>query len=88
MNRTYLRPSTKAYDGMNSIEEIMGEYSAYLLHLSDKDLIREYKERRHAWLDSPTIMNVEMFRRVKSKMLEYGLSTGERLTNIEEEREM
>lgn len=73
MERVYLRPSTKAYDGMNSIEEIIGEYNGYTSILSDKDLKREYENIRTAWLNSPTIMNVRMFELAKRKMLERGL---------------
>lgn len=85
MSKIILKSSTKAYDGMNSIEDIMGEYSAYLLMLSDKDLKREYEERRSNWLESPTIMNVEMFRRVKNKMLEHGLFGSKENSNFERE---
>ena len=73
MERTYLRPSTQAYDGMNSIEEILGEYKGYTSILSDKDLKGEYENIRTAWLNSPTIMNVRMFEVAKQKMLERGL---------------
>lgn len=85
MNKIILKPSTKAYDGMNSIEDIMGEYSAYLLLLSEKDLKREYEERRNNWLNSPTIMNVEMYRRVKMKALEHGLFGSKENANFERE---
>ena len=73
MERTYLRPSTQAYDGMNSIEEILGEYKGYTSILSDRDLKGEYENIRTAWLNSPTIMNVRMFEVAKQKMLERGL---------------
>ena len=73
MERTYLRPSTQAYDGMNSIEEILGEYKGYTSILSDRDLKGEYQNIRTAWLNSPTIMNVRMFEVAKQKMLERGL---------------
>lgn len=73
MNTTYLRPSTIAYDGMNSIDEIMGEYNGYLSVLSERDLKLEYAERKTAWLESPTILNVRMFEKAKNKMLEKGL---------------
>ena len=73
MERTYLRPSTQAYDGMNSIEEILGEYKGYTSILSDRDLKGEYENIRSAWLNSPTIMNVRMFEVAKQKMLERGL---------------
>ena len=72
MERVFLRPSTIAYDGMNSIEEILGEYKGYTSILSDSDLKGEYQNIRTAWLNSPTIMNVRMFEIAKSKMLEKG----------------
>ena len=75
MERTFLRPSTTAYDGMNSIEEILGEYNGYTSVLSDKDLKGEYENIRNAWLNNPTIMNVRMFEIAKKKMLERGLMT-------------
>ena len=73
MERVYLRPSTIAYDGMNSVEEILGEYSGYLSVLSDADLKREFRDISAAWMASPTVMNVRMFQRAKQKMLEKGL---------------
>ena len=73
MERTYLRPSTKAYDGMNSIDEIVGEYNGYTSILSDRDLASEYRNIRGAWLKSPTILNVRMFEIAKQKMIERGL---------------
>ena len=73
MEITYLRPSTKYYDGMNGIEEILGEYNDYTSILSDKDLKGEYENIRSAWLNSPTILNVRMFEVAKQKMLERGL---------------
>ena len=73
MEKTFLRPSTIAYDGMNSIEEIMGEYNGYLSVVSDRDLKTEFAERRASFVSSPTVMNVRMFKRVKEKMLERGL---------------
>ena len=73
MERTYLRPSTIAYDGMNSIEEILREYNGYTSILSDSDLKGEYQNIRSAWLNSPTIMNVRMFELAKQKMIERGL---------------
>lgn len=86
MNKTYLRPSTTAYDGMNSIDEIMGEYNAYLSVLSDKDLLVEFYEKRHEWIESPTILNVRMFQKAKSKVLEKGLLNNQEY--FETEREM
>lgn len=73
MNKTFLRPSTIAYDGMNSIDEIMGEYNGYLSVLPDKDLKTEFSERRTEFNSSPTILNVRMYKRAKQKMLERGL---------------
>lgn len=73
MGKIILKPSTKAYDGMNSIEEIMREYSGYLSVISDKDLKTEFGERQSEFLSSPTIMNVSKFKRSKKKMLERGL---------------
>lgn len=73
MVKTFLRPSTIAYDGMNSIDEIMGEYNGYLSVLSDKDLKLEFLERKSEFVSSPTISNVRMFERAKQKMLERGL---------------
>ena len=73
MEKIILKPSTKAYDGMNSIEEIMGEYNGYLSVISDKDLKTEFDERKSDFLSSPTIMNVRMFKRSKEKMLDRGL---------------
>jgi len=73
MERTYLRPSTQAYDGMNSIEEILEEYKGYTSILSDRDLKGEYENIRSAWLKSPTILKVRMFEVAKQKMIERGL---------------
>lgn len=73
MEKTFLRPSTIAYDGMNSIEEIMGEYNGYLSVVSDRDLKTEFAERRANFVSSPTVINVRMFKRAKEKMLERGL---------------
>lgn len=73
MERIYLRPSTQAYDGMNSIEEILGEYNGYTSILSDKDMKGEFQNIKTAFLKSPTIMNVRMFEIAKQKMLERGL---------------
>lgn len=73
MEKVILKPSTKAYDGMNSIDEIIGEYDAYLALLSDKDLKCEFEERKTAWLSCPTISSVRMYMRCKEKMLERGL---------------
>ena len=81
MERTYLRPSTNAYDGMNSIEEILGEYNGYTSILSDKDLKGEYENIRSAWLNSPTIMNIRMFELAKNKMLERGLMSPQNSNN-------
>ena len=80
MERTYLRPSTKAYDGMNSIDEIVGEYNGYTSILSDRDLAVEYRNIRGAWMKSPTILNVRMFECAKRKMLERGLLTEQTVT--------
>ena len=77
MERIYLRPSTQAYDGMNSIEEILGEYNGYTSILSDKDMKGEFQNIRTAFLKSPTIMNVRMFEIAKQKMLERGLMTSQ-----------
>ena len=73
MERVFLRPSTIAYDGMNSIDEIVGEYDAYLSILSDVDLKREFRDISATWMGSPTVMNVRMFQKAKQKMLERGL---------------
>lgn len=73
MGKIILKPSTKAYDGMNSNEEIMREYNGYLSVISDKDLKTEFGERQLDFLSSPTILNVRMFKRSKKKMLERGL---------------
>ena len=73
MERVYLKPSTIAYDGLNSIEEIVGEYKGFLSILSDKDLKLEYAEIQSKWIASPTVMNVRMFENAKQKMLERGL---------------
>ena len=72
MERVFLRPSTIAYDGMNSIDEIVGEYKGFLSVLSDADLKREYSEIQSKWVSSPTIMNVRMFELAKNKMIEKG----------------
>ncbi len=87
MERTYLRPSTKAYDGMNSIDEIVGEYNGYTSILSDKDLKSEFENIRTAWLNSPTIMNVRMFECAKRKMLERGLMS-DKISISENDAEM
>ena len=87
MEKTFLRPSTKAYDGMNSIEEILGEYVGYTSILSDKDLKGEYANIRAAWLNSPTIMNVRMFEIAKQKMLERGLLS-QQISNSEKGSEL
>ena len=72
-NQKYIiKPSTFAYDGMNTIEEILGEYHGYLGLLSEKDLKREYLMRSEEFSSSPTIFNVRMFMKVKQKMLEKG----------------
>ena len=73
MERVFLRPSTIAYDGMNSIEEIVGEYCAYLSILSDADLKREFRDMTAKWMASPTVINVRMHQKAKQKMLERGL---------------
>lgn len=88
MGITFIRPSTKAYDGMNSIEEIMGEYNGYLSVLSERDLKLEFAERRSAWLSSPTILNVRMFERAKEKMLEHGFEIGSFVCENLKEKEM
>ena len=44
MGNIILKPSTFAYDGMNSIEEILGEYNAYLKLLPYNELKREFTE--------------------------------------------
>ena len=87
MERTYLRPSTKAYDGMNSIDEIVREYNGYTSILSDRDLASEYRNIRGAWLKSPTILNVRMFEIAKQKMRERGL-LAEQIASSENDVEM
>lgn len=82
MEKIFLRPSTIAYDGMNSIEEIMGEYNGYLAVLPDKDLKREFEERKTEWLSCPTIASVRMYQRCKDKMLERGLMSSESELNF------
>ncbi|MBE5755560.1 MAG: hypothetical protein IJ310_05735 [Clostridia bacterium] len=72
--RYIIKPSTFAYDGMNTIEEILGEYNGYLGVLDSNDLKKEYIERSREFSSSPTIFNVRMFLRVKEKMLERGFN--------------
>jgi hypothetical protein len=72
--RYIIKPSTFAYDGMNTIEEILGEYNGYLGLLDKKDLKQEYLLRSKEFSSSPTIFNVRMFLRVKEKMLEKGFN--------------
>ena len=81
MGNIILKPSTFAYDGMNSIEEILGEYNAYLKLLPYNELKREFEERKSAWLGLPTILNIRMYQRSKAAMLERGLLS-ERIKNI------
>ena len=73
MGKVFLRPSTKAYDGLNNIEEILGEYQGYLSILSDSDLKNEFKNIKKEWLGSPTVLNVRMYENAKQKMIERGL---------------
>lgn len=87
MSKTFIRPSTIAFDGMNSIEEILKEYQGYLSVLSDNDLKLEFAERKSTWLSSPTILNVRMFEMAKAKILERGLETGGILQNNNQEME-
>lgn len=82
MERVYLRPSTIAYDGMNSVDEIVGEYAAYLSVLSDADLKREFRDMSAKWMACPTVMNVRMHQRAKQKMLERGLLEQRQLHEI------
>lgn len=72
--RFIIKPSTFAYDGMNTIEEILGEYNGYLGLLDNNDLKQEYLTRSKEFSSSPTIYNVRMFLRVKEKMLERGFN--------------
>lgn len=72
--RYIIKPSTFAYDGMNTIEEILGEYNGYLGVLGTNDLKQEYLLRSGEFSSSPTIFNVRMFLRVKEKMLEKGFN--------------
>lgn len=72
--RFIIKPSTFAYDGMNTIEEILGEYNGYLGLLDKNDLKQEYMLRSKEFSSSPTIFNVRMFLRVKEKMLEKGFN--------------
>ena len=72
--RYIIKPSTIAYDGMNTIEEILGEYNGYLGVLSSKDLKQEYLQRSKEFGSSPTIFNVRMYLKVKEKMLERGFN--------------
>ena len=76
--RFIIRPSTFAYDGMNTIEEILGEYNGYLDLLDENDLKREFSLRNKEFMSSPTIFNVRMYMRAKEKMLEKGLLGGVR----------
>lgn len=72
--RYIIKPSTFAYDGMNTIEEILGEYNGYLGVLGNNDLKQEYLLRRGEFSSSPTIFNVRMYLKVKEKMLEKGFN--------------
>ena len=72
--RYIIKPSTFAYDGMNTIEEILGEYNGYLSVLSSKDLKQEYLQRSKEFSSYPTIFNVRMYLKVKEKMLERGFN--------------
>ncbi len=72
--RFIIKPSTFAYDGMNTIEEILGEYNGYLGLLDKNDLKQEYMLRSKEFSSSPTIFNVRMFLRAKEKMLERGFN--------------
>lgn len=69
----YIKPSTFAYDGMNTIDEILGEYNGYLDMLDLNDLKREYSMRSVEFSSSPTVFNVRIFLRAKEKMIEKGL---------------
>ena len=68
-----IKPSTFAYDGMNTIDEIMGEYDGFLSILSDNDLIDEFKLRSKEFVSDMTVINVRMYNKARSKMLEKGL---------------
>jgi hypothetical protein len=72
--RYIIKPSTFAYDGMNTIEEILGEYNGYLGVLSSKDLKQEYLQRRQEFSSNPIIFNVRMYLKAKEKMLERGFN--------------
>ena len=82
MERVFLRPSTTMYDGMNSVDEIVGEYCAYLSLLSDADLKREFNEITSKWIESPSVMNVRMHQNAKQRMLERGLLEQSHVTNF------
>ena len=66
--RFIIKPSTFAYDGMNTIEEILGEYNGYLGLLDKNDLKQEYLLRSKEFSSSPTIFNVRMYLKVKEKI--------------------
>ena len=71
--RYYLKPSAIAFDGMNSNDDIVKEYNAFLLLLPEKELKSEYIESLRAYNSNPIILNVRKFRAVENLMLEKGL---------------
>ena len=75
MSEIILKPSTKAYDGMNSIDDIIKEYHAYLSIVSKNEsaLKSEYKKVQEEFFERPNIFNVRKFEAAKNKMLELGL---------------
>ena len=85
MERTIYKPSTSLYDERNSVSSALEKYDEYISILSDEDLKREYKNARGAWLSSPTVSNIGMFKRAKTRMMEKGFIQSQSTQTAEKE---
>ena len=77
MEQRIYKPSVSEYDEGLYVEDVLKKYDEYISLLSDENLKGEYKNIRSAWLNSPTVCNVRMFEKAKSKMLEKGFISGQ-----------
>lgn len=85
MERTIYKPSTSLYDERNSVNSALEKYDEYISILSDENLKSEYKNARGAWLSSPTVSNIGMFKRAKARMLEKGFISSQNNQSSEKE---
>ena len=75
MSKIILKESAVAYDGVNSIDDIVKKYHAYLSIISKNEsaLKSEYIKVQEDFFERPNVFNTRKFEAAKNKMLELGL---------------